>query len=313
MKVLVTGGAGFIGSHLCEALIEQGHGVVAIDNLLLGRREHLAHLLPHPDFAFDRQDLLDVDALRQMFQREAFEAVFHLAANSDIQTSGEDPSRDLQLTFMTTYHVLLCMREYGVKPLVFSSSSAIYGELPTPLREDTGPLFPISHYGAAKLASEAFIASWCAQYGFQAWIFRFPNVVGERATHGVLVDLLDKLARNPHELEVLGDGTQQKPYLYVTDVVQAMLFTWQRAREPLNCFNIGVEGGTKVSTIVEMILRELRVQPKIVYTGGRGGWPGDVPIVHYDTTKLRKLGWMAHYTSDEAVELAVKKLPTGRR
>lgn len=313
MNILVTGGAGFIGSHLCEALIEQGHGVVAVDNLVLGRREHLAHLASHPRFAFHEQDVLNLEALRALFKREAFDAVFHLAANSDIQRSAQDPEPDFQLTLMTTVQVLRCMREYHTKQLIFSSSSAVYGESPKSLSEDTAPLCPISHYGAAKLASEAFISSCGARDVFQAWIFRFPNVVGARATHGVLVDLLRKLSSNPHELEVLGDGNQQKPYLVVTDVIDAMLFAWERAKAPLNCFNIGVEGGTKVSTIVDMILRELRVQPKIVYTGGRGGWPGDVPIVRYDTTKLRQLGWMARYTSDEAVELAVKKLTTGRR
>lgn len=184
MHVLITGGAGFIGSHLCDALLAKGHKLTAIDNLVLGRKENIFHLLGGNDFEFIEEDLLHEKAMRDIFKNGKFDMVYHLAANSDIQKGGKDPMVDYNLTFNTTFHVLQYMKEFGVKKFFFASTSAIYGETYDVLDEDYGPLRPVSNYGAGKLASEAFISAFSLTYQIQTWITRFPNVVGERFTHG---------------------------------------------------------------------------------------------------------------------------------
>ncbi len=308
MKILVTGGAGFIGSHLNDALLARGHQVVVVDNLLLGRRTNIEHNLPDKRFTFYQKDLLDLDTIGTIFRDERFETVFHLAANSDIQKSFDSPLTDFQLTLTTTFNVLQCMKAYDVKNIVFASTSAIYGDSSDLLHEKYGPLFPVSHYGAAKLASEGFISSFCENYGMKAWICRFPNVVGERTTHGILHDFVGRLMKDPSRLEVLGDGNQNKPYLYVKDLVDAILFCWSEAHDKRNYFNIGVPTRTRVRKIAEIVTANMGLAPSVVYTGGDRGWIGDVPEFSYDLTKITALGWKAQHTSDEAVDLAVKAI-----
>lgn len=308
MNILVTGGAGFIGSHVCDALIAQGHGVLCVDNLLLGKRENVAHLFVHDRFSFVEHDIRDKTAMDPVFAKGQFNVVFHLAANSDIAQSFADPSVDYQYTFETTYRTLELMKKHAVRQIVFASTSAVYGEAQGQLSEDCGPLLPVSHYGAAKLASEAFISSFVANYGFQAWIARFPNVVGERGTHGVIVDFIGKLRQNPDELEVLGNGEQYKPYLYVTDLVDALCFLWKHAQEPLNLYNIGVDSRTRVKDIAHIVAETMGFNPRIRYTGGDRGWIGDVPEFQYDLSKIHNLGWRSHMSSDEAVKKAAERL-----
>jgi UDP-glucose 4-epimerase len=306
--IVITGGAGFIGSHLADALLDQGHYVVAVDNLTLGREENIAHLKMHPRFRFQRLELLDKAGLHRLFAAEHFDVVFHMAANSDIARSHHDPDVDRDDTFATTYAVLGAMKEHGVRQIVFASTSAIYGELRGPLSEDSGPLLPVSHYGAAKLASEAFIASFAVNYDLHAWIVRFPNVVGGRATHGVLHDFIAKLRRTPNVLEVLGDGRQNKPYLHVRDLVAAMLLIWDRAGERINVFNVGVESRTSVQCIAEMVIEEMGLSASIRYSGGARGWIGDVPEFQYRLARIHALGWRARANSDEAVRLAIREM-----
>jgi UDP-glucose 4-epimerase len=307
MKLLVTGGAGFIGSHLCAALIEDGHEVFCVDDLSLGRTENIEHLVAHPRFRFARIDLLNRDQFRPILTSGGFAAVFHLAANSDIPRGLTDPEVDLRKTFLTTMEVLLAMREARVQQLVFASTSAIYGELDRPLNEETGPLWPISLYGAAKLGSEAFISAFSACFGIQAYIFRFPNVVGERATHGAMFDFINKLRANPDELVVLGDGSQAKPYVYVKDLVSGMVFGWKHSNDRLNCFNLGVDSTTTVTRIAEIVREETGLPGAAIrYTGGDRGWVGDVPHFRYDLSKIHALGWRATMTSDEAIRAGVR-------
>ena len=180
MNILVTGGAGFIGSHLCDALIVRGYNVVVVDNLVLGRKENISHLMNNPQFKYEEVDILDADAMHRVFAEGQFEMVYHLAANSDIQKGGKDPLVDYQLTFNTTFQILQLIKEFGIKKFFFASTSAIYGETYDVLSEDYGPLKPVSNYGAGKLASEAFISAFSSTYGIQTWITRFPNVVGDR-------------------------------------------------------------------------------------------------------------------------------------
>lgn len=307
MNILVTGGAGFIGSHICDVLIKENHNLIVIDNLVLGKEENIEHLRYHSKFQFIKEDLLNKLILEKIFAENCFDAVFHMAANSDIQKGGKDPVVDYELTFMTTFNVLECMRKYNVKQLVFASTSAVYGETKDLLTENYGPLLPISNYGAGKLASEAYISAFSANYDIQVWITRFPNVVGERFTHGVIYDFIHKLKKNPTELEVLGNGEQYKPYVYVKDLVDGIMFVWQHTSERINIYNLGVESRTKVKEIAQMVIDAMGLNVRIAYTGGDRGWAGDVPEFCYDLTKIHNLGWKAKMTSNEAVRLSIEK------
>lgn len=310
---LLTGAAGFIGSHLADRLLGLGWRVIGIDNFRLGRRANLAAALAHPEFQLLEADLNDGDLalnrLRELIGGHPIDLAWHLAANSDIRAGAADPQVDLQHTFLTTFHLLQWMRELRVRRLAFASSSAIYGVREGPLDEETGPCFPISNYGAMKLASEGAISAALETDLEQAWIFRFPNVVGSRGTHGVIVDFLSKLRRNRAELEVLGDGKQEKPYLHVSELVEAMVFIQQHALQRLNCFNIGTDGtATTVASIAETVVRHFAPGAGIRYVGGAQGWPGDVPRFQYSIERLRRLGWAPRLSSEAAVERAVREL-----
>jgi len=308
MKLLVTGGAGFIGSHLCDALVDLGHQVVAIDNLSLGRERNLAQVTGNPNFDFVRGDILDESKFGSLVAAGGFDCVFHMAANSDIARSHASPSIDLDNSFMTTFRVLEAMRTAGIKQLVFASTSAIYGEADGEIAEDFGPLQPISHYGAAKLASEAFISSYGENYGIQSWITRFPNVVGPRATHGAVFDFVQKLRRTPGRLDVLGDGTQEKPYLEVLDLVRAIILVWRSTTEQMNIYNVGATTRSTVADIARIVIEEGPGEAEIVYSGGSRGWIGDVPKFAYDIGRIQSLGWEPSMTSDEAIRTAARAL-----
>ena len=307
MNILITGGAGFIGSHLDDALIARGHQLTIVDNLVLGRKENIEHLIGNPNFRFIEADLLDMPKMREIFAEGKFDMVYHLAANSDIQKGGKDPMVDYNLTFNTTFNVLQLLKEFEIKKFFFASTSAIYGETYDVLNEDYGPLKPVSNYGAGKLASEAFISAFSSTYGIQTWITRFPNVVGERFTHGVIYDFIKKLRNNSEELEVLGNGEQCKPYVYVKDLVEAILYVIDHASDKYNVYMIGSDSRTKVKEIAAMVIEEMGLNAKIRYTGGDRGWVGDVPEFRYDLTKINKLGWTAPHNSNESVRLAIQK------
>lgn len=307
MRLLVTGGAGFIGSHLCDALIAKGHQITVVDNMVLGRKENISHLFDNSQFSFIEADLLDMDTMRNIFADGKFDMVYHLAANSDIQKGGKDPKVDYNLTFNTTFNVLQLLKEFKIRKFFFASTSAIYGETYDVLNEDYGPLKPVSNYGAGKLASEAFISAFSANEDIQVWITRFPNVVGERFTHGVIYDFIHKLQANPNELEVLGNGEQCKPYVYVKDLVEGILYVIDHANEPYNVYMLGSDTRTKVKEIAAMVIEEMGLQAHVRYTGGDRGWVGDVPEFRYDLTKVNILGWVAPHNSNESVRLAIQR------
>jgi len=312
MKTLITGGAGFIGSHLADLLLSENYQVVAVDNLSLGRMDNVYHLANNKNFQFIKEDLLNFDKLKEVFEIGNFDVVFHLAANSDIQNSAKNPRIDLDNTFMTTWNTLECCRLFHVNKFVFASTSAIYGDTKKELTEDFAPLFPVSYYGAGKLASEGFISAYSYMNDIQTWIVRFPNVVGERTTHGVIHDFIKKLRDNPKQLEILGDGNQRKPYVYVEDLVEAMFFIYQTAKHKLNYYNVGVEDQTTVTEIANIICEEMGLKNvKFKYTGGNIGWKGDVPYFKYNLDKIHTLGWQARYTSTEAVRIAVRRILGG--
>jgi UDP-glucose 4-epimerase len=304
---LVTGGAGFIGSHLVDRLVRLGE-VTVYDNLSLGRVEFIQRHLSKNEFRFVESDLLDLETLVEVVR--GHQVIFHMAANSDLRRSVDDTGLDLRQETLATHNVLEAMRRSEARHLVFASSSAVCGETGSaPVREDYGPLLPISLYGAAKLACEGLISAYCHLFGMRAWVFRFGNVVGSRATHGVLYDFVSKLLRTPSELEVLGDGSQEKSYIHVDDCVEGMLVGSKLAQGQMNVLNLASDSSTPTSTIARMTTEAMGLpEARIRYTGGNRGWPGDVPQFRLDITKMCGLGWAASLTSDQAIRKALTEL-----
>ena len=308
MNILVAGGAGFIGSHLIDSLLSMGNNVICVDKLIMGK-QNIEHMSSCKNFTFYEMDLVNRDELDRVFSLENIDVVYHLAANSDIQKGGKEPNIDFNDTLLTTRTLLESMRKHNVKKLFFASTSAVYGEMPNvELKETTGGLMPVSYYGGAKLASEALISSYVSMCDMSAVIFRFPNVIGPRLTHGAVFDFIKKLRKNPNELEILGNGTQCKPYIYVLDLVEAIIKLTAEFYSGETVFNISVNSpGTTVTHIAEIVVEELGLKNvNFSYTGGDRGWKGDVPRFSYDISKILSTGWKPKYTSDEAVRQTVK-------
>jgi len=305
MKYFVTGGAGFIGSCVVDRIIGK-NDVTVYDNLSSGKEEFISHHLGKKNFKFVRADLLDLD--RVVEEMRGHDTIWHLAANPDIRKGTESTRYDLEQNTLVTYNVLEAARRNDVESVVFSSSSTIYGPakvIPTP--EDYGPCLPISLYGASKLACEGLVSAYSSLYGIRAWIFRFANIIGQRSTHGILLDLVDKLNRDQSKLEVLGDGNQRKSYLLVEETVDGMFFSFERAKDQINYFNLGSSDQIIVKRIVEILLEEANFRnTEIVYTGGESGWKGDIPKFLLSTDKMAKLGWKGERTSEEAIRIAAK-------
>jgi len=314
MRILITGIAGFVGANLAATLLRRGKAVAGIDDLSRGAIRNLDPVRRHANFTFEVADLSDIDAYRRALGKlhagNPVKEVWHLAASSDIPAGVRDPGVDLRDTFMTTFNTLALMKEFGIPVIAFASSSAVYGDLgERRLTEDAGPLLPISNYGAMKLASEAAISAAVESGLERAFLFRFPNVVGVPATHGVIFDLVRKLAANPEKLDVLGDGTQRKGYLHVEELVDAMLFIREHADQRLNYFNVGPDDeGATVRFIAEEVVRQVSPAARIAYGRGDKGWPGDVPRFAYSTSKLSALGWRPKMSSGQAISMAVKQI-----
>lgn len=309
MKVLVAGGAGFIGSHLIDRLLEDNHQVVCIDDLSLGTEENISHLINNSNFSFYKEDIGNFEKLIEIFEKEEFDYVFHLAANSDIQASSNKPEVEFQNTYTTTYHLLECMRQFNVKKMFFSSTSAVYGDKQNvKLDENTPNLQPVSYYGAAKLGSEALISSYSYMNDFESLIFRFPNVIGPRLTHGVIYDFILKLKKDNKRLEILGDGNQTKPYIYIDDLIDAIIKFMDTKTKGITLFNVGVDSETSVKKIADILCEKMKLENVFYdFTGGSGGWKGDVPKFQYCLKKIHAAGWKAKYTSDEAVKKTIEE------
>lgn len=307
MNILVTGGAGFIGSQLCERLLNDGHKVVCVDDLSAGLMENLLGILSNPNFIFIKQDVNDVDVLTDLLCANNIEQIYHLAANSSILDGSKNTEIDFNRTFKTTFSVLEAMKQANVKKLFFSSTSAIYGNKNNqPMVETMGELFPENYYGGAKLASEAYISAFAKMNGFDVTIFRFANVIGPHLTHGVIFDFIKKLEKNPNKLEILGDGQQTKPYIYSLDLIDAICQKTYNIASGINIFNCGVESCTSVTEIADVVCKKLGLSNvEYCYTGSNVGWKGDVPKYQFDISKIKDTGWVATYTSTEAVEKTV--------
>jgi UDP-glucose 4-epimerase len=307
MKCLVTGGAGFIGSHLCLKLLQSGQDVVAVDDLSLGQEKFLAPCRDFKNFEFIKGDLLDLEVSKKAC--DGVNRVWHLAANSDIASGGQKTDIDLKIGTVATYNVLEAMRLSGVKEFIFSSTSAIYGEAairPTP--ESYGPLLPISFYGASKLACEALATAFSHNYEYRVWIYRFANIVGSHTTHGAIHDFIKKLKKNPDQLEILGNGRQSKSYLHVDDCINGMIFGTEKSKESVNLFNLASKGVCYVDQIADAVINGLKLKAKKSFTGGDRGWKGDVAQVNLDGTRLQGLGFSPKWNSLEAVKKAVEDI-----
>ena len=301
MKVLVTGGAGFIGSYLVDKLIKKGNEVTVIDNLSSGKKDFI-----NPKAIFIEGDLKDKDFVLQNVKD--FDWIYHIAANPDVRLGEEDKEIHIRENIIVTHNILEAMRLNGLNKMVFTSTSAVYGNatiIPTP--ENYGPLVTISLYAASKLAAEAIIFSY-SEFSVQSWVFRLANIIGGRSNHGVIPDFIKKLDKNPKELEVLGDGNQTKSYLHVSDCVDALLFATQNAKEKINIFNIGSPDTIVVKELAKLVIERKSPDAKIRYTGGTQGWKGDVPKFLLDITKLKSLGWSPKYSSRDSVIKTIEEI-----
>jgi UDP-glucose 4-epimerase len=310
MKTLVTGGAGCIGSDLAGALLQRGDRVSVIDNLSSGKLEHITPLRDHPNFRFLEGDLEDTAAVATVM--DGIEMVYHMAANPDVKfTEGDSTDKDLRQNVICTYNVLEAMRQAGVRQIAFASTSAVYGISPVqPIPESGFFPSPISLYGATKLGCESLICAFQNLFGWQAWIFRFANIVGPKVRkrgRTVIGDFVARLGENPRVLRILGDGKQAKSYLLSEECVEAMLFVVDHAREPLNIYNLGCDDSLEVRKIADMVTEALGLSGvEYEFTGGEGGWPGDVPRFRLDPSKLNQLGWTARRNSEQAVKIAIE-------
>jgi UDP-glucose 4-epimerase len=312
---LIVGGAGFIGSQLAKVLLSLDYQVTVIDNFSRGKSEYLEKCTTNIRFKILNFNVAEASQCENAFLEAKLNGkvteVWHLAANSDIPAGVLNPDIDLRDTFLTTFEILKAMKKFKIKVLNFASSSAIYGDFGDEIiHESIGPLLPISNYGAMKLASEAQISAACEGFLKRANIFRFPNVVGVPATHGVILDFINKLLLNKKELQVLGNGTQQKAYLHVSDLIDAMLLiSNQQIDRKVEVINIGpFDKGVTVKWIAQEVVNKINPSAKIVYGVGNKGWVGDVPKFNYSVEKLKSLGWSPNLGSEKAVKRAINEI-----
>jgi len=307
VKYLISGGAGFIGSHMVDALIGQNE-VTVFDNFSSGKMEHLAHHGTNAALRIVEGDLSDLHQIAEAVA--GHDAAIHFASNPDIARGMTETDLDIRQGTLLTYNLLEAMRLNGVNKLLYASGSGVYGDVGvTPTAEDFGPLLPISLYGASKLACEGLISAFCGQFGLQAWMFRFANVVGRRQTHGVGFDFIRRLREDPARLPILGDGTQSKSYIHVSDVIRAMLYVSNHATETVNVLNVATEDYIDVTSIAKIVIEEMELKDvKLEYSGGDRGWKGDVPKVRFVLDKIHALGWSAQLNTKEAITKSIREM-----
>ena len=312
-KCVVTGAAGFIGSNLCDYLLGRGHEVIGLDNLSTGRREFLKDALKSPKFTLVEVDLFDAVAAERAIRDSRADTLIHLAAHADVRFGCNQPRRDLEQGTIVTLNVLEGVRLGGISTVVLASTGSVYGEpnvFPTP---ESCP-FPVqtSLYGAAKLAAEGLVQAYVSGFGIRAVIYRFVSILGERYSHGHVRDFVAKLLFNPNEIDVLGDGSQTKSYLYVGDCVAGIVEGIERSEDRLSIFNLGTDDYVTVNQSLDLICAELGVVPNRKYSGGSRGWVGDSPFIFLDCAKIRTLGWAPKRSISEGIQATVRYLLENR-
>jgi UDP-glucose 4-epimerase len=308
-KYFITGGAGFIGAHLVNSILSSSDAKVTVyDNLSTGRLWAFGEWLKNPRLTVVEADARDeANLVKHM---GGHDIVYHLAANSDIAKAATDPSIDFWNGTVTINNVLEAMRKTEVKRIVFTSGSGVYGEVPPqPIPENYDHMIPISTYGASKLSCESLISAYSYMFDMQGTVFRFANVVGPTQTHGVAYDFLKRLSSNPGELKIFGDGTQSKPYIYVTDILQAFKLMEETNKDQFSVFNVGTTDFLTVREIADIVCSVMNLKNvKYLFTGGSRGWKADVPVYRLDTQKIRALGWNHTKNSYEAVKSSVESM-----
>ncbi|MDD5502785.1 MAG: NAD-dependent epimerase/dehydratase family protein [Candidatus Thermoplasmatota archaeon] len=310
MKTLVTGGAGFIGSHLVDRLVAKGENIIVFDNLSSGKLEFIQKHIDSGKIKFVKADLMNPAEIDSAIR--GCDMVWHLAANPDVKLGASDTRIHLDQNIIATYNLLESMRKNGIKKIGFTSTSTVYGEatqMPTP--ENYGPCIPISLYGASKSACEALISAYCGTFDMESVLYRFANIIGPRSTHGVIFDFIRKLKANPSELEILGDGKQTKSYCYIDDCVDSMLFGWEHRKARTEVFNVGSSDGIDVKGLADVVVKEMGLKSKYKFTGGVDGgrgWKGDVKMMMLSIEALGKLGWKPKYTSARSIALTARSI-----
>ena len=300
MRMLVTGGSGFIGSHLAERLLNEGHEVIVVDNFSTGQKAFLNDVISSKQCQLISGDLLDEDFLNTVMRKVEF--VWHLAANADVRYGTKYPRRDLEQNTIATFNVLESMRRNGVRNIAFSSTGSVYGDAPViPTPEDCPFPEQTSLYGASKLACEGLVSAYCEGFDMHGWIFRFVSILGERYTHGHVVDFFGQLQNHPGQLNILGDGEQRKSYLYVHDCIDAMLVAIKVKQKRVEILNLGTDEYINVNDSVGIITSTLGFNPARTYSGGDRGWVGDSPFIFLDCTRIRSLGWSPRHSIREGI------------
>lgn len=307
MHYFVTGAAGFIGSSLTDRLLQDGHQVTGFDNFSTGLDDFLVNAKQSPHFTLIKGDLLDKEHVAVAMKN--CDVVLHMAANADVRFGTNHPHKDLEQNTVATFNVLEGMRANNIKTIAFASTGSIYGEAPVIPTPEHAP-FPVqtSLYGASKLAAEGMIQAYCEGFNYQAYIFRFVSILGERYTHGHVFDFYKQLLENPKKLHILGNGKQRKSYLYIQDCIDAIFFAMQHSKEKVNIFNLGTDEYCEVNNSINWICEYLNLTPEKTYSGGERGWIGDNPFIFLDTAKIRALGWKPKLSIKEGVTQTIKYL-----
>jgi UDP-glucose 4-epimerase len=307
MRAFITGGAGFIGSNLADRLLKLGYEVVVYDNFCTGQRKFIDQNLTNKNYSLIHADVLDQSTLIQAMGNS--DMVFHFQANADVRGGIENTSIDLEQNIIGTHNILEAMKIHGIKRIAFASSATVYGEpdeIPTP--ENIAPI-QTSLYGASKYSAEALIEAYCEYFDIKSWIFRFVSFMGPRYTHGVIFDFMKKLRKNPGVLHILGDGSQRKSYLHVSDGINAILTAIEKSFDKSNIFNLGNKEWIRVTDLADIVCNTLGLKDvRYIFAGGIRGWKGDTPFVHLNTTKIEALGWKPKYSVKDTIIETVKYL-----
>ena len=308
---VITGGAGFIGSYIAEKLVENGTDTKVIDNLVTGKKENLSKCFDQDNFSFLEYDLGNLDGIEDHLGDA--DILFHFAADPEVRTGYSKPEDSFEQNIVNTFNLLQKIKQSKIKKIVFASSSSVYGDAKIiPTNEEYGPLSPISHYGASKLACEAIVSSFCHNYNIEGVILRPANVIGLRGRHGLIWDLVHKLKINQDELELLGDGKQTKSFIHISDAIDGIFFSLNNLQDKVEVFNLGSEDSVEIMDVAKIVCKNMGLNEiKINLTGGVDdgrGWKGDIRIAHLDITKLKNSGWIPKLSSINAADITSQEI-----